>query len=68
MPPTALTTLIMILFSLGVTALALYGWFGNWDPVNRRVSPAKVLERDYQAGVQEMRQAIRDYERGRRTL
>lgn len=68
MPPTAITTLIMILFSLGVIALALYGWFGNWDPVNRRVSSAEVLERDYRAGVQQMRQAIRDYERGHRSL
>jgi hypothetical protein len=68
MPPTVITTLLMIAFSVGVTLLALYGWFGNWDPINRRPSPAKVLERDYQAGVQEIRQAIREYEQGRRTL
>ena len=31
MAATTLTTIFMILFALGVTALALYGWFGSWD-------------------------------------
>jgi cytochrome c-type biogenesis protein CcmH/NrfG len=68
MAPTAITTLVMILFSVGVLALALYGWFGSWELATRRVTPDELLERDYRAGVQEMRRAIADYERGHRTL
>ena len=69
MEPTTITTIVMILFAIGVTSWALYCWFSDWQPVVRRyVSPEERLEAEIEAAVQQMRQAIADYERGERHL
>ena len=68
MAPTTVTTLVMILMSMGIIALALYGYFGSWQLATRRVTRDEIMERDYRAGVHELRCAIEDYERGRRSL
>jgi hypothetical protein len=69
MEPTTITTIVMILFAVGVTSWALYCWFSDWQPVVRRyVSPEKRLEAEIEAAVRQMRQAIADYERGERHL
>jgi hypothetical protein len=69
MEPTTITTIVMILFAVGVTSWALYCWFSDWQPVVRRyVSPEERLEAEIKAAVRQMRQAIADYERGERHL
>jgi hypothetical protein len=69
MEPTTITTIVMILFAVGVTSWALYCWFSDWQPVVRRyVSPEERLEAEIEAAVRQMRQAIADYERGERHL
>ena len=69
MEPTTITTIVMILFAIGVTSWALYCWFSDWQPVVRRyVSPEERLEAEIEAAVQQMRQAIADYGRGERHL
>jgi hypothetical protein len=69
MEPTTVTTIVMILFAIGVTSWALYCWFSDWQPVVRRyLTPEQQLEADIQAAVRQMRQAIADYERGDRRL
>jgi cytochrome c-type biogenesis protein CcmH/NrfG len=64
MEPTTVTTIFMILFAIGVTALAIYGWFGSWDAAVRTLSPEDPTDREIEAAVLELRRAIRDYERG----
>jgi hypothetical protein len=67
--PTTITTICMILFALGVTGWAVYCWFSDWQPVVKRyLTPEERLEAEIQAAVQQMRQAIDDYERGDRHL
>ncbi len=68
MAPTTVTTLVLITIFLGIIALSLYGWLGSWEFATRRITPARDVERDYRAGVQELRRAIEDYERGRSSL
>ncbi len=69
MEPTTITTIVMILFAIGVTSWALYCWFSDWQPAVRRyLSPEQRLEVEIQAAVRQMRQAIADYERGERRL
>jgi hypothetical protein len=69
MEPTTITTIVMILFAIGVTSWALYCWFSDWQPAVRRyLSPEQRLEAEIQAAVRQMRQAIADYERGERRL
>jgi hypothetical protein len=59
----------LLLFGVGVTSWAIYLWFSDWQPeVRRLVSPEEELEAEIQAAVQQMRQAIEDYERGERHL
>jgi hypothetical protein len=59
----------LLLFGVGVTSWAIYLWFSDWQPeVRRFVSPEEELEAEIQAAVQQMRQAIEDYERGERHL
>jgi cytochrome c-type biogenesis protein CcmH/NrfG len=64
MAATTLTTMFMILFALGVTALALYGWFGSWDAAVRTFAPQDPDDAEIEAAVDELRRAIRDYESG----
>jgi hypothetical protein len=69
MEPTTITTIVMILFAIGVTSWALYCWFSDWQPVVRRyLNPDERLEAEIEDAVQQMRQAIADYERGERYL
>ena len=69
MEPTTITTIFMILFAIGVTGWAVYCWLSDWQPVVRRyLTPEERLEEEIQAAVQQMRQAIEDYERGDRHL
>ena len=64
MEPTTVTTIFMILFAIGVTSLAIYGWFGSWDAAVRTLSPDDRTDRDIEAAVLELRRAIREYEQG----
>jgi hypothetical protein len=69
MEPTTITTIVMILFAIGVTSWALYCWFSDWQPVVRRyLNPEERLEAEIEDAVRQMRQAIADYERGERYL
>jgi hypothetical protein len=69
MEPTTITTIVMILFAIGLTSWALYCWFSDWQPVVRRyLTPEQQLEAEIQAAVRQMRQAIAAYERGERHL
>ena len=69
MEPTTITTIVMILFAIGVTSWALYCWFSDWQPVVRReLSQEERLEAEIEDAVRQMRQAIADYERGERHL
>ena len=54
----------MILFALGVTALALYGWFGSVGCRPNLSAPRDPDDAEIEAAVDELRRAIRDYERG----
>ena len=69
MEPTTITTIVMILFAIGVTSWALYCWFSDWQPaVRRELSQEERLEAEIEDAVWQMRQAIADYERGERHL
>ena len=69
MEPTTITTIVMILFAIGVTSWALYCWFSDWQPaVRRELSQEERLEAEIDDAVRQMRQAIADYERGERHL
>ena len=63
MAATTVTTIIMILFGLGVLTMASYAWFGSWQPEPRRLTAEERLEREFAVAVREMRQAIERYER-----
>ena len=65
MAPTTVTTIALVLFGLGLLAMAGYTWFGSWQPVMRRV-PADEDEDDVEVAVRQMRRAIEDYERRQR--
>jgi hypothetical protein len=69
MEPTTITTIVMILFAIGVTSWALYCWFSDWQPAVRRdLSQEERLKAEIEDAVRQMRQAIADYERGERHL
>ena len=69
MEPTTITTIVMILFAIGVTSWALHCWFSDWQPaVRRELSQEERLEAEIEDAVRQMRQAIADYERGERHL
>ena len=65
MAPTTVTTIALVVFALGLLAMASYAWFGSWQPVVRR-TPARDDD-EIEAAVLEMRRSIEDYERQRRT-
>jgi type II secretory pathway component PulM len=67
MAPTTLTTIVMILFAVGLVILTAYCYLGSWQPVVRRV-PEQLSEAEIEAAMRQMRQAIDDYERGDRPL
>jgi len=64
MAPTTLTTLVLILFGLGLLTMAGWAWFGSWQPVVRRLRPSS--DDDIEAAVLDMRRSIEDYERRHR--
>jgi hypothetical protein len=68
MAPTTVTTIVMVMFALFVIAWGLYNLLGDWEPAVRQLSKDEKLEIEYQQAVREMRQAIEDYERGKRQL
>jgi hypothetical protein len=69
MEPTTVTTICMILFGVFVTSWAVYCWFSDWQPVVKRyMTEEERLEAEIQAGIRQMRQAIKDYEQGERHL
>ena len=66
MAPTTVTTILLVLFGLGLLAMASWAWFGSWQPeVRRAYDPAD--DEDVEVAVRQMRQAIEDYERRHRT-
>ena len=65
MAPTTVTTIALVVFALGLLAMASYAWFGSWQPVVRRVTPRE--DPKIEAAVLEMRRSIEDYERRRRS-
>jgi hypothetical protein len=68
MEPTTVTTIVMIVFAIGVISMALRNLFGSWEPVVRRATPEQRTEAEIEAAVRQMRRAIEDYERGERPL
>jgi cytochrome c-type biogenesis protein CcmH/NrfG len=60
-----MTTIALVVFALGLLAMASYAWFGSWQPVVRRISPRD--DDDVEAAVLEMRRSIEDYERRQRS-
>jgi len=68
MEPTTVTTIVMVLFAIGVISMALHNLFGEWEPVVRRATPPLRTDAEIEAAVRQMRRAIEDYERGERPL
>jgi hypothetical protein len=68
MEPTTVTTIVMIVFAIGVISMALRNLFGSWEPVVRRATPEQRTEAEIETAVRQMRRAIEDYERGERPL
>ena len=68
MEPTTVTTIVMILFAIGLISMGLRNLFGSWEPILRRASPEDQTEAEIKAAVRQMRREIEDYERGERTL
>jgi cytochrome c-type biogenesis protein CcmH/NrfG len=66
MAPTTVTTIALVIFALGLLAMASYAWFGSWQPVVRRVA-ARDDDDEIESAVLEMRRAIEDYERRQRS-
>jgi hypothetical protein len=68
MEPTTVTTIVMILFAIGVISMGVRNLFGSWEPIVRRATPQQRTEAEIEAAVRQMRRAIEDYERGERSL
>ena len=68
MEPTTVTTIVMILFAIGVISMGVRNLFGSWEPIVRRATPEHRTEAEIEAAVRQMRRAIEDYERGERSL
>jgi cytochrome c-type biogenesis protein CcmH/NrfG len=60
-----MTTIALVVFALGLLAMASYAWLGSWQPVVRRVSPRE--DDEVEAAVLEMRRSIEEYERRQRS-
>jgi hypothetical protein len=65
MEPTTVTSIVMIVFAVGIIAVGLRNLFGAWEPIVRR-TPVSDEEAEIQAAVREMRRAIEEYERRQR--
>jgi cytochrome c-type biogenesis protein CcmH/NrfG len=66
MAPTTVTTIVLVLFALGVLALTAYAWFGSWDLLVQR--PVRSSSEDeIEAAVLRMRRAIEEYEHQQRS-
>ncbi|GAA1834093.1 hypothetical protein ACFFOM_10315 [Microlunatus capsulatus] len=65
MAPTTVTTIVLVLFGLGLLAMSGWAWFGSWQPVVRR-SPQPLDDDDVEAAVAQLRRAIEDHERRHR--
>ena len=69
MAPTTMTTIALVVFAVGLLAMASYAWFGSWQPEPRRVQPPhRHSEVEIQAALEQMRRGIEAYERGERPL
>ena len=68
MAPTTVTTIVMVIFALIVLAMGLYNLFGDWEPAVRRLSAEERMEIEYENALREMRQAIDEYESGKREI
>ena len=68
MEPTTVTTIVMIIFAVSVITMGLRNLFGSWEPIVRRATPEQRTDAEIEAAVREMRRAIEDYERGKRSL
>ena len=67
MAPTTVTTIVLVLFGLGLLALTAYTWFGSWEPVVRRTGAAANRQDEIEVAVLAMRRSIEDYERRQRS-
>ncbi|SDR79987.1 hypothetical protein SAMN04488543_0504 [Friedmanniella luteola] len=65
MAPTTVTTIVLVLFGLGLLAMASWAWFGSWQPVVRR-APQPLEDDAVETAVRQMRRAIEEYERRHR--
>ena len=66
MEPTTVTSIVMIVFAIGMIAVGLRNLFGAWEPIVRR-RPVSDEEAEIQAAVRDMRRAIEEYERRQRS-
>ena len=66
MEPTTVTSIVMIVFAVGIIAMGLRNLFGAWEPIVRR-TPVSDEEAEIQAAVRAMRRAIEEYERRQRS-
>ena len=66
MEPTTVTSIVMIVFAVGMIAIGLRNLFGAWEPIVRR-RPVSDEEAEIQAAVRDMRRAIEEYERRQRS-
>jgi hypothetical protein len=66
MEPTTVTSIVMIVFAVGIIAMGLRNLFGAWEPIVRR-TPVSDEEAKIKAAVREMRRAIEEYERRQRS-
>ena len=66
MEPTTVTSIVMIVFAVGMIIVGLRNLFGAWEPIVRR-APVSDEEAEIQAAVRDMRRAIDDYERRQRS-
>ena len=68
MESTTVTSIVLILFAIGVISMGLRNLFGSWEPIFRRADPEQRTKAEIEAAVRQMRRAIDDYERGERSL
>ncbi|HZA73154.1 MAG TPA: hypothetical protein VE476_09595 [Propionibacteriaceae bacterium] len=66
MEPTTVTSIVMIVFAIGMIIVGLRNLFGAWEPIVRR-TPVSEEEAKIQAAVRDMRRAIAEYERRQRS-
>lgn len=65
MAPTTVTTIVLVMFALGVLALTAYAWLGSWNLAVPRPSPVRDSD-EIEAAVVQMRRSIEEYERNQR--